>query len=122
MPETLAGRTSQLPKPFDPAHAARTLAALAEGPDGYQPPRDAHAALEAIFGNSPFLARLALRERAFLHDLIAQGPEAALGAAEAMARGADGYPTATSLPSARAPASRTWSATTSSCVGQVPIR
>jgi len=90
MPETLAGRTSQLPKPFDPAHAARTLAALAEGPDGYQPPRDAHAALEAIFGNSPFLARLALRERAFLHDLIAQGPEAALGAAEAMARGADG--------------------------------
>jgi glutamate-ammonia-ligase adenylyltransferase len=83
-----ANPTEHLPKPFDPARAARTLAALAEGADGFEPPPDARALLEAMFGNSPFLARLALRERAFLRELIAQGPDAALDAAEAMARAA----------------------------------
>jgi [glutamine synthetase] adenylyltransferase / [glutamine synthetase]-adenylyl-L-tyrosine phosphorylase len=77
-----------LPQPFDPARAERTLAALAQGAEGYTPPAPSHALLDAMFGNSPFLARLALRERAFLRELIAQGPQAALEAAQAVAHAA----------------------------------
>jgi [glutamine synthetase] adenylyltransferase / [glutamine synthetase]-adenylyl-L-tyrosine phosphorylase len=62
-----------LPKPFDAARAARTLAELPGVPDSARP------LLEALFGNSPFLARLALREPVFLEALIADGADAALG-------------------------------------------
>jgi glutamate-ammonia-ligase adenylyltransferase len=74
---------TDLPNPFDPARAARTLAALAE--NGFDPPLERRALLDAMFGNSPFLARLALRERAFLGDLLTQGPEAMRAACEAAA-------------------------------------
>jgi len=62
-----------LPKPFDVARTERTFAALeAEGFKFEGPPR---AVLEAAFGNSPYLSRLALRERALLQCLFSEGPE-----------------------------------------------
>lgn len=60
--------TAQLPKPFDPARASRTLEALAE--HGVSIPASARPLVQAGFGNSPYLARTALRERKFLSDLI----------------------------------------------------
>ena len=86
--DVFANLLPQIPAPFDPIRAQRTLAALGEGPDGCEPRGRARAVLEAMFGNSPFLARAALRERAFLRDLIVRSPQAALETAEAMARAA----------------------------------
>ncbi len=63
------------PPPYDRARAARTLDDLARG--GFHPPR-ARALLESVFGNSPFLARTALRESEFLQVLLEQGPQASL--------------------------------------------
>ncbi|MBI3677136.1 MAG: hypothetical protein HY243_11045 [Proteobacteria bacterium] len=90
--DAFASAPAKLPKPFDPARAARTLAALAEGEGGFAPPPASRALLEATFGNSPYLARLALRERAFLQDLIARGPEAVTPQIEAAANQADAAP------------------------------
>jgi [glutamine synthetase] adenylyltransferase / [glutamine synthetase]-adenylyl-L-tyrosine phosphorylase len=56
------------PRPYDPARAARTFEALAER--GFVPPDADRPLLEAVFGNSPFLARLAIREHALLPDLL----------------------------------------------------
>jgi len=84
--DIFASRSPSLPAPFDPVRAQRTLAALAEGPEAYEPPAGARAVLEAMFGNSPYLARLALRERAVLRALTTQGPKMALDAAETLAR------------------------------------
>jgi [glutamine synthetase] adenylyltransferase / [glutamine synthetase]-adenylyl-L-tyrosine phosphorylase len=67
---------SPLRAPFDRARAARTLDALAEG--GFHPPADALPLLTSVFGNSPFLARTALRERQFLSSLIERGSRIAL--------------------------------------------
>jgi glutamate-ammonia-ligase adenylyltransferase len=77
-----------LPQPFDRARAERTFAALeAEGVmiDGAQ-----HAVLETAFGNSPYLSRLALRERALLTRLFANGPEAIVDETRANALAAAG--------------------------------
>ncbi len=72
-----------LPKPFEVARVERTFAALdAEGLTFEGPPR---AVLEAAFGNSPYLSRLALRERALLQRLFAKGPEAVVEDAMAQA-------------------------------------
>jgi glutamate-ammonia-ligase adenylyltransferase len=66
--------SNTLPKPFDRGRAERTMAALeAEGLTFEGPPR---AILEAAFGNSPYLSRLALRERELLEHLFAEGPQA----------------------------------------------
>ena len=67
---------SALPGCFDPAHADRTFSALAE--KGFEATSPARAILTALFGNSPFLARLALREHAFLRDLMADGARDAM--------------------------------------------
>jgi glutamate-ammonia-ligase adenylyltransferase len=71
--------TSHLPKPFDRMRAERTLASL--DTEGLELTADARAVLEAAFGNSPFLCRLALRERALLPRLFADGTQAIVGAA-----------------------------------------
>ncbi len=55
--------------------------ALAEA--GFEAPQSAHALLTALFGNSPFLARLALREDDFLRELVTAGAQAAMGEIEA---------------------------------------
>ena len=73
-----------LPLPFDPARGERTLAELGEGFAA----RD-RALLLSVFGNSPFLARTALREPAFLRGLLEQGPEHALAAIDAQASGVE---------------------------------
>ncbi|MGD0189349.1 MAG: bifunctional [glutamine synthetase] adenylyltransferase/[glutamine synthetase]-adenylyl-L-tyrosine phosphorylase [Rhizomicrobium sp.] len=77
-----------LPRPFDPARAQRTLAALAEM--GFQPEDAARGILAALAGNSPYLARLALREHAFLPILFAAGPDAVLPVLEADVARLDG--------------------------------
>ena len=70
-----------LPAPFDPARAKRALAEL-----GFEPPEGARAVFAAAFGNSPYLARSAARERDFLRELAAFGPEKLLARIEAEAR------------------------------------
>jgi glutamate-ammonia-ligase adenylyltransferase len=87
MTDSFANAPSPLPAPFDPARAVRTLEALAE--HGFVPPPGVRALFEAAFGNSPFLARLALREREFLREVVEKGPRAGLEAAQAAALAAD---------------------------------
>jgi glutamate-ammonia-ligase adenylyltransferase len=67
------------PPPFDPARAQRTFDALAEL--GVTPAATDRATLTSIFGNSPFLARLAIREHAILPRLLADGADPAIAAA-----------------------------------------
>jgi len=68
------------PKPFDPARAQRTLEDLA--PD-FAPHGTFLSLLESTFGNSPYLARLALRDRDFLRALPESDPETELAKLEA---------------------------------------
>ncbi len=71
------------PAPFDTARARRTFEQLAE--NGYTPDGAARAVLESAFGNSPFLARLAVREHALLPVLFAEGPRVIAAEARALA-------------------------------------
>jgi [glutamine synthetase] adenylyltransferase / [glutamine synthetase]-adenylyl-L-tyrosine phosphorylase len=71
------------PKPFDPARAARVKEALVE--QGFH--SDA-AVLDAVFGNSAFLGRLAIREVGALGEYLAAGPETVLNAAILLAHAA----------------------------------
>ncbi len=75
--------TDALPRPFDPARAERTFEALGDVEHRFS--RAARAVLASVFANSPYLARLAVRERAILTTLCEHGPavlaEAAIGAA-----------------------------------------
>ncbi len=82
---------SALPPPFDPARAQRTFDALAE--HGVTPTADDRPVLASIFGNSPFLARLAIREHAFLPQLLADGADPAVAAAIELALSAADAPT-----------------------------
>ena len=80
-----------LPPAFDNERATRTLAEMeALAPDlageaGFR------SVLEFAAGNSPYLARLMLKERAFLPELLQRGPALCLAAlnAEALATGED---------------------------------
>ena len=60
------------PKPFEPARVQRTLEALGER--GFVPTANAGPLLEGVFGNSPFLGRLAVREPDILERYCHQGP------------------------------------------------
>ena len=67
-----------LPPVSDSGRAARTMAELgALAPDALSIP-DFRALLEAAAGNSPYLARLMLKESAFLSELLARGPNPCL--------------------------------------------
>jgi glutamate-ammonia-ligase adenylyltransferase len=68
----------KIPAPFDAARAERILAALAEGEDGFVPPPAQAEVLAGAFGNSPFLSRLALRDRAFLRSALTRPPQSVL--------------------------------------------
>src|SRR6185437_746062 len=81
------------PAPFDRASASRTLEDLARG--GFK--SHAHALLGSVFGNSPFLARTALREREFLPFLLEKGPRASLDEIIAMANAASASPDVNSV-------------------------
>src|SRR3954462_11371372 len=69
------------PVPFDPARSARVKEALAE--QGFT---SNDALLDAVFGNSPFLERLAQREVGALGEYFAAGPQVVLNAAIQLAQ------------------------------------
>jgi glutamate-ammonia-ligase adenylyltransferase len=71
------------PNPFDPARAARVKEALAER--GFT---SSEPLLDAVFGNSAFLGRLALRETGALGEYFAAGPQTVLNAAIQLAHAA----------------------------------
>ena len=79
---------AKIPEPFDLARAQRTLESLAEGDDGFAPPPDVLPVWKAAFGNSPFLARCAVRERRFLRGAAARPPQAVLDEIEVESRSA----------------------------------
>ena len=58
-----------IPRPFDSARAARTLEAFTEATPDFVLPERASTIFTALFGNSPYLARLATRERIFAQRL-----------------------------------------------------
>src|ERR1700744_5016814 len=66
----------KIPAPYDPGRAERTLSALAESGVSIAP--DIEPALEGAFGNSPYLARLAVRDADFLRRTLGQSPDAML--------------------------------------------
>jgi glutamate-ammonia-ligase adenylyltransferase len=72
------------PHAFDPARAARVKESLAE--QGFTSPEPL---LDAVFGNSPYLGRLALREVGALGEYFAAGPETVLNAAILLAHAAE---------------------------------
>ena len=69
------------PKPFDPARAARVKEALAA--HGFT---SGEPLLDAVFGNSAFLGRLALRETGALAEYFASSPQTVLNAAILLAQ------------------------------------
>src|ERR1700749_3093175 len=69
------------PNPFDPARAARVKEALAER--GFS---SGEALLDSVFGNSPYLGRVAQREVGALGEFLAAGPETVLNAAILLAQ------------------------------------
>lgn len=69
------------PKPFDPDRVTRVKDALAE--HGF---KSAEPVLDAVFGNSPYLGRLAQREVGALGEYLAAGPEVVLNAAILLAK------------------------------------
>jgi glutamate-ammonia-ligase adenylyltransferase len=71
------------PNPFDPARAVRVKEALAERGFSSREPL-----LDSVFGNSPYLGRLAQREVGALGEYLAVGPETVLNAAILLAHAA----------------------------------
>jgi glutamate-ammonia-ligase adenylyltransferase len=71
------------PLPFDSARASRIREELCGRGLSWHP--DQQALLDGVFGNSPFLGRLALRESETLTRVLTAGPNAALQAAIARA-------------------------------------
>jgi [glutamine synthetase] adenylyltransferase / [glutamine synthetase]-adenylyl-L-tyrosine phosphorylase len=79
-----------LPRPFDSARAARAFERLAES--GFTPEGEARTLLEAAFGNSAYLGRLAWHEPEALQRFLAAGPRPILEAAAAAALAAADAP------------------------------
>src|ERR1700744_6324142 len=71
------------PKAFDPERVARVKAGLAEQGFTSEDPL-----LDAVFGNSPFLGRMAQRETGALGEYFAAGPETVVNAAVLLAHAA----------------------------------
>ncbi|HEX4028131.1 MAG TPA: hypothetical protein VHX18_10955, partial [Rhizomicrobium sp.] len=69
------------PKAFDPERVARVKAGLAEQGFASEEPL-----LDAVFGNSPFLGRLAQRELGALGEYFGAGPETVVTAAVLLAQ------------------------------------
>ena len=74
------------PRPFDSARAGRILEELRARGVSWQ--LDRQKLLEGVFGNSPFLGRLALREAQALTRLLTAGADVVLGEAIARAESA----------------------------------
>ncbi|HEY8697548.1 MAG TPA: bifunctional [glutamine synthetase] adenylyltransferase/[glutamine synthetase]-adenylyl-L-tyrosine phosphorylase [Rhizomicrobium sp.] len=80
--------SGQLPLPFDPRRAERTLQALAQA--GFPVPDAQRSLFEGLFGNSPYLARLGLREAKFLQDSLGRKPDDVLAGIRANVEAAAG--------------------------------
>ena len=78
-----AFKNASPPAAFDTARAERTFASLAA--EGFVPSEAERPILAAAFGNSPFLARLALREHSLLSPLLREGPQVIVDAAKKQA-------------------------------------
>src|ERR1700761_2793895 len=92
----------RIPQPFEPARAERTLSSLAE--DGFVPAAVMMPWLRGAFGNSPFLARLAVREQGGLSQWFGQPPVAILTHTAATSRTACDAPAITAaMPFLRRP-------------------
>jgi glutamate-ammonia-ligase adenylyltransferase len=98
MSESFAFDVAALPRVFDKARAERTFETLAAA--GFVPDKETRVLLASTFGNSPYLARMALRESAMLPDLFSQGPAEIVLRAETMAAGAANAVTADAAMSA----------------------
>ena len=72
------------PKAFDPERVARVKAALAERGFASEEPL-----LDAVFGNSPFLGRLAQHELGALAEYFAAGPQTVVNAAVLLAEASE---------------------------------
>jgi len=83
MPHAFRIDTAKLPRPFDPARAARTLESLAAS--GYRPDGPERALIESASGNSPYLSRLVARDHKVLLLLFATGPARVVENAKARA-------------------------------------
>ncbi len=83
MPSPFPIDATRLPRPFDSARAVRTLESLASA--GYRPDGPERALIEAASGNSPYLARLLVRDHKVLLLLFATGPERVVENAKARA-------------------------------------
>ena len=83
------GAPLNLPPAFDRERARRTLAELEAFSPDIAVEANFRTLLESAAGNSPYLARLMLKERAFLSELLEQGPDRWLAVlnAEALAAG-----------------------------------
>ncbi len=72
MSDAFAQTVRKLPRTFDPARAKRTFEALGDSLAGI--PAAAGDVFISAFGNSPYLCRLALRDRESLNELWKLGP------------------------------------------------
>ncbi|HTT84175.1 MAG TPA: bifunctional [glutamine synthetase] adenylyltransferase/[glutamine synthetase]-adenylyl-L-tyrosine phosphorylase [Rhizomicrobium sp.] len=84
--DAFAARGPLAPRVFDPARAERVFESLGDCVAGI--PEGARAIFASAFGNSPFLCRLALRERAALRGLWEAGPDAIVEQAIRLTHGA----------------------------------
>jgi glutamate-ammonia-ligase adenylyltransferase len=89
--DAFANCEANLPGIFAPARAQCVFEELCGALDGI--PGGARRVFESAFGNSPYLARLAARERALLHELWERGPlfvfDSAMEEAERASEAAD---------------------------------
>ena len=67
-----------IPDAYDPQHAADVLQSLSKDGPAALADENFRALLEATAGNSPYLARLMLREKLFLDDIYEIAPDALL--------------------------------------------
>ena len=88
MSQWTLGAKRGLPPVFDPARAERTLHELAPLAPRAADDGELRAVLEAAAGNSPYLARLMLREAGFLETAREAGIEAVLSGLDSDALGA----------------------------------
>ncbi len=86
VPQPLANAPGPFPHPFDKARADRIMGDLLDG-QTHLPSANARQLLESTFGNSPYLARMALRDRDFVLQALQLSPEAILKTLEAETRG-----------------------------------
>src|ERR1700733_437900 len=88
MQDVFAAIDPHLPRVFEAARAERIFESLGDSIAAV--PKDARTVFASAFGNSPYLCRLALRERELLHEIWEVGPDEIVERAIAASRQAHG--------------------------------